>query len=282
MPDILSNITAAIRITDVLDIGIVTFVIYKIMEFIKETRAQQLVKGLLVLVLATLLSGELGLYTLNWMLRGGMTMGVIALVIIFQPELRRGLEYVGRQKFPLKSPLGEIGKEKAKEISNQLGRAVDDFSARKTGALIIFEKEVALKEVSETGTLLDADISLELLENIFYEGSPLHDGAVIIRGAKIHAAGCVLPLTQNRGLSKELGTRHRAGLGITEHSDALALIVSEETGIISIASEGKLSRFLDVKSVEKELLNFYLGALEDKGPQLLRKWRKKYVSKQES
>lgn len=282
MPDILSNITAAIRITDVLDIGIVTFVIYKIMEFIKETRAQQLVKGLLVLVLATLLSGELGLYTLNWMLRGGMTIGVIALVIIFQPELRRGLEYVGRQKFPLKSPLGEIGKEKAKEISNQLGRAVDDFSARKTGALIIFEKEVALKEVSETGTLLDADISLELLENIFYEGSPLHDGAVIIRGAKIHAAGCVLPLTQNRGLSKELGTRHRAGLGITEHSDALALIVSEETGIISIASEGKLSRFLDVKSVEKELLNFYLGALEDKRPQLLRKWRKKYVSKQES
>ncbi len=281
MPEIISNITAAIRITDVLDIGIVTFVIYKIMEFIKETRAQQLVKGLLVLVLATFLSGELGLYTLNWMLRGGMTIGVIALVIIFQPELRRGLEYVGRQKLPLKSPLGEIGKEKAKEISNQLGRAVDDFSGRKTGALIVFEKEVALKEVSETGTLLDADISLELLENIFYEGSPLHDGAVIIRGARIHAAGCVLPLTQNRGLSKDLGTRHRAGIGITEHSDALALIVSEETGIISIAREGKLSRFLDVKSVEKELLNFYLGGLEDSRSILLRKWRKRHVPKQE-
>lgn len=280
MPDLLSNITANIRFTDILDIAIVAFVIYKVMEFIKETRAQQLVKGLLVLVLATFLSGKFYLYTLNWILKGTMTIGVIALVIIFQPELRRGLEYVGRQKLPLKTPFGEIGKEKAKQISNQFGKAINEFSTNKVGALVIFEREVALTDVCETGIILDADISPELLENIFYEGSPLHDGATIIRAGKVHAAGCVLPLTQNKGLSKELGTRHRAGIGITEHSDAMALIVSEETGIISIALDGKLSRFLDVKSVEKEVLNFYLRALEDRRPTFLGKWRrKKNVSK---
>jgi diadenylate cyclase len=152
---------------------------------------------------------------------------------------------------------------------------MDVFSDKKIGALMVFEREVALKEVSETGTLLDADISTELLGNIFYEGSPLHDGAVIIRGARIYSAGCVLPLTQNKELSKELGTRHRAALGITEHSDAMALVVSEETGIISIAVDGKLSRFLDVKSVEKELLQFYLGGLDEKMPAFFGKWRKK-------
>ncbi len=274
MPEFLTNISANIQISDVLDIAIVTFVIYKIMEFIKETRAQQLVKGLLVLVLATFISGEFQLYTLNWILKGTMTIGVIALVIIFQPELRRGLEYVGRQKI-LKSPIGEIGKEKAKHIANQLAKAVNIFSDQRIGALIIFEREVALKEISETGTIINADISCELLGNIFYEGSPLHDGAVIVRGGKIYAAGCVLPLTQNKELSKDLGTRHRAGLGITEHSDAMALIVSEETGIISLAVDGKLSRFLDVKSVEKELLNFYLGGLEEKVPAFFGKLRKK-------
>ena len=274
MTDLLTNIGTNIQISDVLDIAIVTFVIYKIMEFIKETRAQQLVKGLLVLVLATFLSGQFQLYTLNWVLKGTMTIGVIALVIIFQPELRRGLEYVGRQKL-LKSPISQIGKEKAKHIANQLAKAVNTFSDQRIGALIIFEREVALKEISETGTTINADVSSELLGNIFYEGSPLHDGAVIIRGGKIYAAGCVLPLTQNKELSKDLGTRHRAGLGITEHSDAMALIVSEETGIISLAVDGKLSRFLDVKSVEKELLNFYLGGLDEKVPAFFGKLRKK-------
>ena len=274
MPELLSNIGANIQISDVLDIAIVTFVIYKIMEFIKETRAQQLVKGLLVLVLATFISGEFQLYTLNWVLKGVMTIGVIALVIIFQPELRRGLEYVGRQKL-LKSPIREIGKEKAKHIANQLVKTVNTFSDQRIGALIVFEREVALKEICDTGTLIKADISSELLGNIFYEGSPLHDGAVIVRGDRIYAAGCVLPLTQNKDLSKELGTRHRAGLGITEHSDAMALIVSEETGIISIAVDGKLSRFLDVKSVEKELLNFYLGGFDEKIPAFFGKLRKK-------
>ncbi len=280
MPEILANIGANIQITDVLDILIVAFVVYKIMEFIKETRAQQLVKGLLFLVLATFLSGQLHFYTLNWILRGTMTIGMIALVIIFQPELRRGLEYVGRHKINIKSPLGEVDKEKAKRITNQFVKAIDNFSNKKIGALMVFEREVTLEEIVETGTIINSEISSELLGNIFYEGSPLHDGAVIVRGAKLYAAGCVLPLTQNKELSKDLGTRHRAGLGITEHSDAMSIIVSEETGIISIAVDGKLSRFLDVKTVDKELLNFYLGNMEESGPALLGKLRmRRNVSK---
>lgn len=187
-----------------------------------------------------------------------MTLGVIALVIVFQPELRRGLEYVGRSKL-VKAPFGQLDKEKAKTITASFIRAVDNFSTNKVGALIILERETSLTDIAETGTLLNADISAELLGNLFYEGSPLHDGAVIVRGDKIFAAGCVLPLTQNKNLSKELGTRHRAGIGITENSDAITLIVSEETGIISIAVDGKLSRFLDIKTVEKTLLNLFLN-----------------------
>ena len=140
---------------------------------------------------------------------------------------------------------------------------MDSFSSTKTGALIILERETALSDIAETGTEVNADITSELLGNIFYEGAPLHDGAVLIRGDKIFAAGCVLPLTGNKNLNKSLGTRHRAGIGITENSDAIAIIVSEETGIISMAVDGKLTRFLDTKTVEKTLLNLYLSNNED-------------------
>ena len=148
------------------------------------------------------------------------------------------------------------------------------------GALIIFEREIALTDIIETGTIVDAEISEQLIGNIFYEGSPLHDGAAIIRNGRLYAAGCVLPLTQNKNISKELGTRHRAGIGITENSDALVIIVSEETGIISMASDGQLSRFLDSKTVEKTLLNMYLGKPEANGtmaviPRIFNKFRRK-------
>ncbi|MBN7773856.1 diadenylate cyclase CdaA [Clostridium aminobutyricum] len=258
MQNYISNIISGFGITDAIDIFIVAFVIYKVLGFIKESRAEQLVKGLLVLVLATFLSDQFHLYTMNWILKGTMTLGVIALVIVFQPELRRGLEYVGRSKL-VKAPFGQLDKEKAKTITASFIKAVDNFSTNKVGALIILERETSLTDIAETGTILNADISAELLGNLFYEGSPLHDGAVIVRGDKIFAAGCVLPLTQNKTLSKELGTRHRAGIGITENSDAITLIVSEETGIISIAVDGKLSRFLDIKTVEKTLLNLFLN-----------------------
>jgi diadenylate cyclase len=245
---------------DVIDVAIVTFAVYKILGFLRETRAEQLIKGLLILLIATFLSGPglLTLNTLNWILRGAMQFGVIALVIVFQPELRRGLEYVGRSKF-IKPQFAHIDKDRAKAIAASIVKAMDFFSASKTGALIILEREITLTDIAESGVVLNSEISTELLKNLFYEGAPLHDGAAIIRDAKLYAAGCVLPLTENKDLSIDLGTRHRAGIGITEHSDAIALIVSEESGIISTAVDGKLTRFLDIKSIEKTLLNLFLS-----------------------
>jgi len=258
MENFFDNIISSIGFNDILDILIVAFITYKLIGFIRDSRAQQLVKGMLVLVAAFFLSDIFGLYALNWILRGTMTMGIIALVVIFQPELRRGLEYMGRSKI-VKAPFGQLDKEKAKVITDEFVKAVDAFSASKTGALIILERETALADIAESGTVLNAEISAQLLGNIFYEGAPLHDGAAIIRGDKIYAAGCVLPLTENKNLNKSLGTRHRAGIGITENSDAISIIVSEETGIISMAQDGKLTRFLDTKTVEKTLLNLYLN-----------------------
>lgn len=249
------NIISSIGISDVLDILIVAFIFYKILGFIKETRAEQLAKGLLIFVLATVGSEIFHFYTLNWILSNTMTVGLMALVVIFQPELRRALEYLGRSK--ITNVFSQVDKEEAKRIIGEFVRAIESMSASRTGALIVIERETQLNEIVETGTVIDASISEQLIGNIFYEGSPLHDGALIVRGERLRAAGCVLPLTQNKELSKELGTRHRAGIGITENSDALVLIVSEETGVISIAQHGKLTRFLDIKTVEKTLLNIY-------------------------
>ncbi len=276
MTNFLQEIISGIGITDIIDILIVTLVIYKVLGFIKETRAEQLVKGLLFIVIATFLSDRFDLYTLNWILKGTMTLGMIALVIVFQPELRRGLEYMGRSKI-VPTSFGQIDKDKAKYITSQFVKAIDSFSAKKVGALIILERETALSDIAESGTTLNAEISCELLGNIFYEGAPLHDGAAIIRSGKVLAAGCVLPLTQNKDIGSELGTRHRAGIGITENSDAISIIVSEETGVISMAIDGKLSRFLDTKTVEKTLLNLYLNSKnqEKKLPNIMYKFGRK-------
>ena len=283
MQEFFRNVISGVGITDVVDILIVAFLIYKVLGFIRETRAEQLVKGLLVLVIATFLSDQFNLYTLNWILKGTMTLGVVALVIVFQPELRRGLEYIGRTKL-VRPGFGQLDKDKAKHVTTEFIRAIDTFSKDRIGALIVVERETSLTDMAESGTIIDAEISSELLGNIFYEGSPLHDGAVIVRGDRIYAAGCVLPLSQNKTIGKDLGTRHRAGIGITEHSDAIALIVSEESGIISMAVDGKLSRFLDTKTVEKTLLNLYLnnGDIGDKisfFPDLFKKIRRKSDAK---
>ena len=262
MKNFFENIASSIGFNDVLDILIVAFIVYKVLGFIRDTRAQQLVKGLLVLLVVFFLSDVLHLYTLNWLLKTFMNIGIIALVVIFQPELRRGLEYVGRNKI-VKAPFGQVDKAKAKQITDEFVKALTSFSETRTGALIVIEKEVSLTDIAETGTEINGDISAQLLGNIFYEGAPLHDGAVIIRGDKVYAAGCVLPLTENKELNKDLGTRHRAGIGITENSDAITLIVSEETGVISYAVSGKLTRFLDAKMVEKLLLNLYIPAVSE-------------------
>jgi diadenylate cyclase len=251
-----------IRILDIIDIATVAFAIYKIIQFISRTRAQQLVKGLLVLVIALIVSDVLDLYTVHFILNAVMTYGLMAIIVIFYPELRRALEYLGRSKLFFSKQFSNVPKNTAKEVISQICKAVEYFSSNKTGALIVIEQEIALGDIIENGTRVDAEITAMLLDTIFYEGSALHDGAVIIRQDRLLAAGCVLPLTRNDSLERTLGTRHRAGIGITEVSDAVSIIVSEETGIISMATDGVLSRFLDVKSVEKKLYSIYLSDIE--------------------
>ncbi|MEE3361952.1 MAG: diadenylate cyclase CdaA [Anaerovoracaceae bacterium] len=260
----LTNLVAGVGINDVIDIALVAFLIYKVLGFIRESRAEQLVQGLLILLLATWVSGLFHLYTMNWLLKSLLTVGILALIIVFQPELRRGLEQVGRGKFVKPSQFGRMSREQSVHIVREFVEAAEDFSAKRTGALIVFERRTSLSDVCESGEILDAEISANLLGNIFYEGAPLHDGAVIIRGDRIHAAGCVLPLTENLDLPSELGTRHRAGIGITEKSDCLTLIVSEESGIISMARDGRIERYLDAKTVEKTLLSLYMNESEEK------------------
>ncbi len=262
MGNTLKEIFSSIGFSDVVDILIVSYVVYKLLGYIHSSRAAQLGKGILILVVAYVASASnfLQLYTIHWILENILSVGLIALVIIFQPELRRALGYLGRGK--LGGRQSSFSRERATDVADMIVRAVEYFAARKEGAIIVIERKTALTDIAKTGTVLDAEISEELLENIFYKGSPLHDGAAILRDERIYAAGCVLPLTENAGLSKDLGTRHRAGIGISEVSDAIVLIVSEETGIISMATDGKLSRFLDLKTVEKTLLGYYLGRLE--------------------
>lgn len=255
--EIFTNAFSGFGLADAIDILIVAFVVYKILGFIVQTRAEQILKGVIVLVIALIVSDALDLYTLNWMCKGAVALGAVAILIVFQPELRRALEYMGRGSF-MRTSLGTEDKEKIKKSIGIISKTIEVFSAERVGALLIFEGQTVLEDIAETGTVLDAVVSDELLGNIFYEGSPLHDGAVIVRSDKIHAAGCVLPLTGKVDIGSKLGTRHRAGIGITEHSDALAVIVSEESGIISMAKDGQLERFVDGRTVEKTLLDFYL------------------------
>ncbi|NLY67808.1 MAG: TIGR00159 family protein [Tissierellia bacterium] len=262
-----------IRIRDIFDILIVAIAFYKLFMLIRETRAEQLTKGIFVLFALTKVSEWLEFYTLNWILETMMTVGVIAILIVFQPELRRALEYIGRSRFFTKSFL-EIKGESLKEIFSEIVDAVASLSRQKIGALIVIERETGLNEVAETGTKIEGKVSSDLLINIFIPNTPLHDGAVIIKDDVVKAAGCFLPLTDNTSLSKDLGTRHRAALGISERSDCLAIVVSEETGSISIAENGSLARYLDIKTLEQILMDMYKP--KDQQPSFLTKWRNKY------
>ena len=261
MQEFFHTLISQIGPTDFIDVAIIAFIIYQILRFIRETRAEQLVKGLLILIVIMIVSGSLHLYTLNWVLRNFMQFGIIALVIVFQPELRRALEYLGRSRF-LKGKLQAGDKEKAKTAAGTIVKAVEYFSTNKIGAIIVIERDVSLTDFAETGVPMNSELSVEMLESIFFAGTPLHDGATIISGDKIRAAACVLPLTRSKDLSSEVGMRHRAALGITEVSDAYTIVVSEETGIISAARDGRMTRFLDVKALEKALLDIYLNDFE--------------------
>ena len=263
MLDNLMGILMSIKVTDVIDIVIVSYLLYRLLGFIKETRAQQLFRGILLIIAFFLISEVFNLSLLNWLFTRLVTVGLIAVVILFQPEIRRGLEQIGRRGV-LSWQFRDMGKEDMYATVHKIVDAVDDFSSTQTGALMAIERETMLTDISETGVIVDAEISVRLLGNLFYEGSPLHDGAVIIRGDRVHAASCVLPLTERQNIGKNLGTRHRAALGLSEVSDAFVIVVSEETGAISVAQNGEFKRFLDLKTLEKMLLDIDLPSSEDR------------------
>lgn len=242
----------AFNIINLLDILLVAYLIYRLFLLIKDTRAVQLIKGLVILLAAAAISRWLGLYTITWILDNIRTVVLVAIPVVFQPELRRALEQIGRGRFFVRS-VANLGEEEVRHLVEQIVKAVTALARTKTGALIIIERKTGLKDYIETGIKIDGMVSSEVLSNVFVPNTPLHDGATIIRGDRLVAAGCFLPLTENYNLNKNLGTRHRAALGISEISDALAIIVSEETGVISFAAEGKLTRFLDDKSLTERL-----------------------------
>lgn len=266
------NLTDTISLTSVIDIAIVAFVLYRLMLLIKGTRAVQLLKGLAVLVLATAVSSLLHLYTLQWLLKQAMTALVVALPIVFQPELRRALEKLGGGGGWLLNR-HNVSEADIENLVGEIVRAVRIMSKEKVGALIVLERSTGLEEYIDTGIKVGGKTSGELLVNIFIPRTPLHDGAVIIRGDRIMAAACVLPLTQAQNLSKSLGTRHRAGIGITEESDALAVIVSEETGAISLAVEGVLAGGLDEKLLADRLTAALKPARQGNVASVFRQWR---------
>lgn len=256
MGQYITGILAGIQITDIIDIALVAILAYQLLGYLKSTRAAQLAKGIVIIIAFAIIAEVCHFYVLSWLINKVLSVGLIALIVVFQPELRRALDYIGRSKLGIRQQ--SFATEQAISVVKSIVASIEYFSNRKEGALIIIEQDVALNDIAETGTILDTKVSTEAINNIFYKGAPLHDGAVIIRGDRIYAAGCVLPLTQSQSISRDLGTRHRAAIGISENCDALVLIVSEETGIISTARNGKLSRFLDLKTVEKQLLSVYL------------------------
>ena len=272
MGDILQSIRISIGefgVKDAIDILLVTFIIYGLLIITRKTRAIQVLKGLGVFLLFALICQWIGLTAVSALLNYVIEAGAVIIVVIFQPEIRKALERVGRGRFFGIGFDNNMVSEDTKDIEN-IERAILNLSIRKIGALMVFERKTGLKDIIESGTTLDANIreyadgrqldariSSELIENIFVPNSPMHDGAMILKNNRIVAAGCFLPLSNNPNLSSDLGTRHRAGLGMSEMSDAVIIIVSEETGIISKAHDGVLSRYIDRKALRGILNELY-------------------------
>ena len=243
-----------IGLVDIIDIFLVAFLLYKAIGLVKETRAQQVLKGVIFLLVLVPLSEWLRLDALNYILVNVMQIGIIAIIIVFQPELRRMLEKVGRFNVSAIFKADQNTENlNIDETISSISAAAGNLSLTKTGALIVIERETRLGEIAGTGTILDAALSSQLLENIFFHNSPLHDGAIIVRSDRIVAAACYLPLTEDNSLSKKLGTRHRAGIGISETADCVVVIVSEETGSISLAISGKLETSFTPDTLKKSL-----------------------------
>lgn len=256
------NTVKNINITSIIDILLVAYLIYKTYKIIKETRAELLIRGIVLIVLLIVLSYILNLTMVYTILSNIIIYGVLAMIIIFQPEIRRVLEHLGRTSFNDRRILRDA--DVLTKVVSEIVNAVDNLSQQKTGALLAIEQDTGLGDIIDNGIKIDAIVSSALLENIFVVNTPLHDGATIIRGDRIIASGCVLPLTGNKDISKKLGTRHRAALGLSEVSDSLVLIVSEETGTISLALNGKLVRNYDKERLQKILIKILSSKIEKK------------------
>ena len=248
---------SAIRFADIVDIIIVAILIYKVAKFFKDTRAVQVLKGIIILMVCVQLSEMFKLNTINYILQNTMQVGLLAVFILFQPEIRSALANMGKSRFSFLTFDAEESSDPTLNVINAVTASAKSLSEKKIGALIVLEQNTKIMDIIRTGVMLDSAVSTELINNIFFPKAPLHDGAIIIGNGKIKAAACVLPLSQNDSLESELGTRHRAGLGVTEGSDCISIIVSEETGKISLACNGGLTRNISpnvLKDALKKLL----------------------------
>lgn len=267
-----------ITIIDIFEILLIAFAVYHIIIWVKDTRAWMLVKGIVVLAIICLIAVIFEMNVVLWIFKNTIGVGIMALVIIFQPELRNALEQLGRKSLvktftPFDDPRGKAERYTEKVITS-IVKAVFEMAKVRTGALIVIEQDIKLKEIERTGIRIDSEISSQLLINIFEHNTPLHDGAVILRENRIIAATCYLPLSDNMELSKDLGTRHRAALGISEVSDALTIIISEETGIVSFAYQGKLKRGMDADSLTEQLTALSLHKMEGDKNKWWKGWKK--------
>ena len=273
MPEIIESITSfieryvtwlsipTIKWTDIVEVLIISFLLYKVLSWIKESKAWSLLKGILIILLFVMVAALFSMTTILWIAKNVFSVAVTAMVVVFQPELRKALEQLGRRKvlsslFQFDNRI--IGERFSDDTINEIARGSFEMGRAKTGALIVIAQSDPLTDYEKTGIMLDSAISSQLLINIFEHNTPLHDGAVIVEGNRIVSATCYLPLSENMELSKELGTRHRAGVGISEVTDSMTIIVSEETGRVSVAYEGKLTRNVDMEQL-KEMLRLVQG-----------------------
>lgn len=275
------NIIQSLRFWDVLDILVIAYLVYRLLLLVRRTNTSRLLKGVLLILLALWLSAG-RLRALNYLLNHIVSIGILALLILFQPEIRRILEQMGSSRWNLLEVFArpQVDRQSLEQAIRQTVIACGDMSRSRTGALIVFERHIQLDEVLRSGTKLDAEVSSELLKNIFFVKAPMHDGAVIIRQGRVLGAGCMLPLSRNVNLSRDLGMRHRAGIGMSENSDAVVVLVSEETGSISVAVGGMLKRHLMTETLEQLLRNELLPqeadeakAVSGKLNRLTSRWR---------
>ncbi len=276
--DLINTIT----LFDIIDVLLVAFVIYSTIRLVRETRAEQLLKGLAAVLIFYLVASQLEFRTLEFLMRTVLENAVLALLIVFQPEARRALEQMGRTKisstlgmFSGSANDGAVGRLRLIRLVDAVCDGCAFLSKQKMGAIIVIERETKLGEIIKTGTMLDSDPSMELIGNIFFKNSPLHDGAMVVRAGRCYAAGCFLPLTSNENLDRSLGTRHRAAIGMSENSDAIVVVVSEETGIISVALEGKLTSNYNLEKLNELLRSHLLDKKADTAEKKNLLWRGK-------